>query len=136
MKNIVTILVLVFAFTFTAQAQKKGKGKKASVEKMLKRMTGELNLTEAQQSDIKPILVKQFAERKEMAKKRKAMKESGTKPTKEERKQQRNLRMEKEAVFNTKMARILNAEQLAKFNEIAKQRNKKGKGNKKKKKDN
>ena len=46
MKNIVTIIVLVFAFTFTAQAQKKGKGKKPSVDKILTKMTKELNFQE------------------------------------------------------------------------------------------
>ena len=79
MKNLVTIIVLVFAFTFTAQAQKK-RGGKPSAEKMLTKMTKELNLTEAQQSKIKPLLEAQIADRKAMNEKRKANKESGQKP--------------------------------------------------------
>lgn len=132
MKNLVTILVLVFAFTFTAQAQKKGG--KPSVEKMLKKMTKELSLTEAQQSKIKPLLETQMADRKLMGEKRKAMKESGQKPSKEERKQLRKDMMTKQTAMKAKMASILNKEQLVKFEAIAKDRKEKAKNKMKKKK--
>lgn len=131
MKKIVTILVLVFAFTLTAQAQKKGG--KPSADKMLKKITKELSLTEEQQSKIKPLLVEQIAERKVMIEKRKATKESGLKPSKEERKLERKNRMAKETALNTKMASILNKEQLLKFEAIVKEKkeNAKNKGKKK-----
>ncbi|WP_158839014.1 hypothetical protein [Polaribacter sp. L3A8] len=134
MKKIVTILVLVFAFTFTAQAQKKGG--KPSAEKMLKKMTKDLNLTEAQQSKIKPFLADQLAEREAAMVKRKAIKESGQKPSKEERQLDRKDRIAKETAFNTEMAKILNKEQLEKFEALAKERkeNAKNKGKKKKNK--
>ncbi|KGL61856.1 Spy/CpxP family protein refolding chaperone [Polaribacter sp. Hel1_85] len=132
MKNILTILVLVFTFTFTAQAQKK-KGK-PSVEKILKKMTKDLNLTETQQSKIKPLLAEQFADRKAMGEKRKAAKESGQKPSKEERKQLRKDRLAKETDMNTKMAAILDADQLVKFETMAKERKEKAKNRIKKKK--
>ena len=125
MKKIVTIIFLVFAFTFTAQAQKRGG--KPSAEKMLTKMTKELNLTETQQSKIKPLLEAQIADRMAMNEKRKASKDSGQKPSKEERKQQRKVRMEKEAAFNTEMASILDKEQLVKFEEITKERKEKSK---------
>jgi Spy/CpxP family protein refolding chaperone len=125
MKKIVTIIFLVFAFTFTAQAQKRGG--KPSAEKMLTKMTKELNLTETQQSKIKPLLEAQIADRMAMNEKRKASKDSGQKPSKEERKQQREVRMEKEAAFNTEMASILDKEQLVKFEEITKERKEKSK---------
>ena len=126
MKNIIAIVVLVFAFTFTAQAQKK-RGGKPSAEKMLNKMTKDLNLTEDQQSKIKPLLEAQIADRMAMNEKRKASKDSGQKPSKEERKQQREVRMEKEAAFNTEMASILDKEQLVKFEEITKERKEKSK---------
>ncbi|MCL7753917.1 Spy/CpxP family protein refolding chaperone [Polaribacter sp. Z022] len=125
MRNIITILVLVFAFTLNTQAQKKGG--KASVEKMLQKMTKSLNLTEAQQSKIKPLLVAQLAERKAMNEKRKALKESGQKPSKEVRQKLRSERLANETEMNTKMAAILDAEQLAKFKSIAKKRKEKAK---------
>lgn len=125
MRNIITILVLVFAFTLNTQAQKKGG--KASVEKMLQKMTKSLNLTEAQQSKIKPLLVAQLAERKAMNEKRKALKESGQKPSKEVRQKLRSERLANETEMNTKMAAILDAEQLVKFKSIAKKRKEKAK---------
>lgn len=120
MKNIVTLLVLVFAFTFTAQAQKK-EGK-PSVEKMLKKLTKDLDLTDAQQNKIKPLLAKQLADNKAAMAQRKAVKDSGEKPSKDERQQLRKDRMAKQAAFKTKMATILNKEQLVKFEEIAKKK--------------
>ena len=125
MKNIVTIIVLVFAFTFTAQAQKKGG--KGNVERMIKKMSKELNLTEAQQSKIKPLLVAQFAERKAMNEKRKAMKDAGQKPSKQERMKMKKDKMAAEIALNTKMASILDKEQFAKFEAIAKEKKAKGK---------
>lgn len=132
MKKIATIIILIFAFTFTAQAQKRGG--KPSAEKMLTKMTKDLNLTEAQQSKIKPLLDAQIADRKAMNEKRKASKDSGQKPSKEERTQLREDRMKKEAAFNKEMASILNEEQLVKFEEIAKERKERGKDRMKKKK--
>lgn len=113
MKKIITILVLVFAFTVTVQAQKK-EGK-APVEKMLAKLTTDLDLTDAQQKDIKPLLEAQMAERKIMADKRKALQESGEKPTKEERTKMQEARAASEAAMDAKMESILDATQLEKY---------------------
>ena len=126
MKNLVTIIVLVF--TFTAQAQK-SEGQH-SAEKILNKMTEELNLTETQQSKIKPLLEAQIADRKAMSEKRKAAKESEQKPSKEERRQLRQDMMDKATAMNTKIESILTTEQLVKFEISAKER----KENRKKKK--
>ena len=130
MKKIISILVLVIAFTFTAQAQKKGGKPKA--EKMLKKLTADLNLTQDQQNKIKPLLVAQIADRKLMSENRKAMKASGEKPSKKERKKMRAEREAKETAMNSEMANILNKEQFAKFELMAKE--KKDKAKKKKRK--
>jgi hypothetical protein len=130
MKKIATILVLVFAFTLTAQAQKKGGKNKA--EKMLKKMTADLSLTEEQQNKIKPLLVAQIADRKLMSENRKARKESGKKPSKKERKKMRKERMEKETAMNSEMENILNDTQFAKFEMMAKERKDKAKNKRKK----
>lgn len=130
MKKIVTILVLVFAFTFTAQAQKKGG--KPSAEKMLKKMTKDLNLTEAQQSKIKPLLANQLAEREAAMAKRKALKESGEKPSKEARQLERKDKIAKETAFNKQMANILDEEQFSQFEAMANERKDKGKNKGKK----
>lgn len=118
MKKIATIIVLVFAYTLTTQAQKKGR--KPSVEQMLKKITKELDLTSAQQNKIKPLLKAQLADRKAMNEKRKAMRESGEKPTKQMRIQLRKDRLKKETEMHTQMANILDKEQFAKFEALAK----------------
>lgn len=130
MKKIASIILLVFAFTLTAQTQKKGG--KQNAGKMLKKLSSDLNLTDAQQAKIKPLLAAQFAERKAMNDKRKALKESGEKPSKADRKKMMEERKAKATAFNSKLATILDKEQLAKFKEI--QKNRKGKGKKKGKK--
>jgi len=122
MKKLATILVLVLAFTFTTQAQKRGgqqRGGEVSTEKMLEKMTTDLNLTEDQQNEIKPLLDEQVAERKAAMEARKASQDSGARPSKEERQQLNAERKEKAAAFNTKMASILDKEQLAKFEAMA-----------------
>jgi hypothetical protein len=130
MKKIVSLLILVVAFTFTAQAQKKGG--KQSVEKVLKRLTTALDLTDDQQQKIKPLLISQIEDRKLMMDQMKARKDSGTKPSKEERKKNRKEREAKQADFNTKISSILTKEQFEKYQEISKK--KKGKGKKMKRK--
>ncbi|PQB08856.1 hypothetical protein BST83_00340 [Polaribacter filamentus] len=132
MKKLITILVLVFAFTLTTEAQKKGK--KNQVDKMLLKMTTNLSLTIAQQNDIKPLLEVQIAERKMMADKRKEQENSGEKPSKEASKKMKEDRKEKESDMDAKMASILDASQLEKYNlQKEEMKNKKGMNSKKKK---
>ena len=130
MKKIISIFILVFAFTFAAQAQKKGS--KFQAERMLKKLTKDLNLTEVQQEQIKPLLVAQIADRKLLSKKRKAMKESGEKPSREDRKKMREEREAKQTAMNSKMATILTEEQFEKFKVIAEEQKNKTRKNKKK----
>lgn len=130
MKKLIPILLLVFAFTLNTQSQRKER--KVSVDKMLKKMTKDLNLTEAQQSKIKPLLEAQIADRKALNKKRKAIKEAGEKPSREERMKMRKERMKSETAMNTKMATILDKDQLVKFKELAKKRKQKTKDRMKK----
>lgn len=135
MKKIVSIILLVFAFTLNAEAQKKGG--KLNVNNMLKKLTSDLNLTDAQQAKIKPLLVAQIADRKAMGSKRKALKESGEKLSKADRKKMRDEKVAKETALKTKMASILDKDQFAKYEEVLKSKKKKGKKMlKKKRKDN
>lgn len=123
MKKIVTILILVFAITLTTQAQK-NTGKNP-VDRMLKKMTKNLDLSEAQQNEIKPLLETQFAERK-------AMKNNTEKPTKEIRKKRREDRLISKTAFDTKMSNILTEDQYAKYEALENERKEKAKARKKK----
>ena len=133
MKKIITVLVLTIAFSFTSQAQKKGG--KNPVDRILKKMTTDLNLSDAQQKEIEPLLIAQMDDRKQLAENREAIKNSGIKPTKEARSKMREENETKEAAMNTKMSQILDKEQFEKFQKMAKERKEKAPG-KKKKRDN
>ena len=111
MKNLARILILVFAFTLSTQAQEKN-----YADKMLKKLTKDLNLTEAQQSEIKPLLEAQISKRKEMKEKI----DSGERPSKEMRKKMRADRAANQTAMNTKMASILDEEQYAKYEAMLK----------------
>lgn len=133
MKKLVTVFAFLLAFTLTAEAQKKGQNK---VDKMMSKMTVDLNLTTAQQNDIKPLVEAQFADRKLMAEKRKIQENSGEKPTKEARKKMKEERKAKENGMNAKMASILDATQLEKYKLLKEEMQHKKEKNTKKKKDN
>ncbi|MGJ8745778.1 Spy/CpxP family protein refolding chaperone [Polaribacter sp.] len=129
MKKIISIVVLVFAFTVTAQAQKKGG--KMSADKMVKKMTKELDLTADQQTKLLPIFEAQLADRKAMNETRKAAKGAGTKPSKEERVKMKKERDAAETEMNTKLASILTEEQMTTYNTLKKEQKGKGKGKEK-----
>ncbi|MCH3884374.1 Spy/CpxP family protein refolding chaperone [Tenacibaculum aquimarinum] len=145
MKQIITVVALMFAVTFTAQAQKKqkrGNSEKLTVAQQadlkLKKMTLALDLTESQQSQLKPIIAEQAAERKAMQEKRKAMRDSDKKPKKlsaDERYAMQSKKLDKQIAMKSKIKNILNEEQFAKFEKkFAKQKGKmKRKMNKKRK---
>jgi hypothetical protein len=125
MKKIISLFFLIFAFTLTTQAQKKGS--KLKVEKMLAKMTADLNLTDKQQSKIKPLLVAQIADKKLLSKRRKDLKDAGVKPSKKENKKMKEERSTKENIMNSKMSKILSKEQFLKFEIILKEQKEKAK---------
>ena len=136
MKKLVSILVLVVAFTFSAQAQKK-KYKKGDFEKLtseqkatlsVKKMALALDLSDAQQRQVKPIIKQQIEERKAAYEKMKAAKKAGKKPTADQRFKMQNARLDKQLAFQNRMKRILNGEQFEKFKKM--KRHMKGKAKK------
>ena len=124
MKKIATILVFVFAFTITTNAQQQKRGK-LSVDQIMKKMTKDLELTSEQQLQIKPIVEKEFKERKVMLEKRKEMRESGERPTKAQRQEMRELRIAKVKEMDEKMKGVLNEEQFTKYKQLQKEQQEK-----------
>jgi hypothetical protein len=118
MKKTVSIMLLVLSFTLTAQAQKKSG--KLKVQETLKQMTTDLNLTEKQQNKLKPLLIDKMADKELLAKKKKALKASSGKPSKEESRKMKGEKAAKKATRNSKIANILNKEQFEKFEIMAK----------------
>ncbi|WP_428740728.1 hypothetical protein [Tenacibaculum sp.] len=124
MKKLLTVLVLMVGFTVTTQAQRDHKGKhdQLTVEQQtdlaVKKMTLKLDLTASQQNQLRPLITKQVVERREMRAKRKAMKESGNKPTTEERYAMKNKILDKQIAYKAEMKRILNKEQYGRFEKM------------------
>lgn len=124
MKKVVAILVVALGLTSTVQAQK---GKKGGFEKLtpeqrtelaVKKMILKLDLTPAQANQVKPLIVQKMAERQAMKEKRKAFKESGKKPTADERYAMQNARLDKQIAFKNDMKQILNEKQYEKFEKM------------------
>ena len=118
MKKTVSMMLLVLSFNLTTQAQKKSG--KLKVQETLKQMTMDLNLTEEQQNKLKPLLIDKMADKELLAKKKKALKASSGKPSKEESRKMKGEKAAKKATRNSKIANILNKEQFEKFEIMAK----------------
>lgn len=142
MKKLASVLILVFAFTLTTQAQKKRKKRmhkdKLTVEQQatlaVKKMALELDLTDAQQRKLKPLVSKQITERRAQFAKMKKLREEKKKLEANERYKKADEMLDKRLAFQKEMKSILNAEQYEKFKETSKKRKKgmKRKGMKKK----
>jgi protein CpxP len=136
MKKLATILILVFAFTITVQAQKKGKhterSPKLTVEQYanlaVKKMTLGLDLTDKQQSQIKPLITAQAAARKAAMESRKENRTADKKPSADEIYAMRSAQLDNQIAFKNKLRNILNKEQFEKFEQM--KNNKKEKGRK------
>ncbi|WBX73264.1 hypothetical protein PG913_10430 [Tenacibaculum pacificus] len=128
MKKIIAVCVLALGFIFTIQAQK---GKHHKLEQFtieqqttlaVKRMTLKLDLTNAQQNQIKPLLADNIAKRKVMHEKRKGMKEAGKKNAKLSANERFNKEvqiLDAKIAFKAEMKRILDKKQYERFEKIS-----------------
>ena len=132
MKKVASILVFIFAFTLTTQAQKKRKDNRPqlSVEQLtelaVKKMTLALDLSNKQQDQIMPLIKAQATAKKEIMVKRKAMKESNSKPSTDKVFAMKSKILDDQIAMKTKMKEILKKEQFEKFEKIAKTRRMRG----------
>jgi protein CpxP len=134
MKKLASILILVFAFTVTVHAQKKGKqnerGPKLTVEQnanlAVKKMTLGLDLSEKQQSQIKPLINSQAAARKVAMESRKENRATNKKPSADEIYAMRSAQLDNQIAFKNKLRNILNKEQFEKFEQMKNNRKEKG----------
>jgi hypothetical protein len=134
MRKIASVLMLVFAFTLTTQAQKQRKGERKdplTVEQqttlMVKRMTLALELTDAQQRKLTPIITKQITERRAKREEMRKRREEKKKLEAKERFERQNEMLDKQIAFQKDMKSILNAEQYEKFQKMSKAMKKRGK---------
>ena len=136
MKKLASILILAFAFSVTVQAQKKVKenerGPKLTMEQnanlAVKKMTLGLDLSEEQQSQIKPLINSQAAARKVAMESIKENRVTNKKPSADEVYAMKSAQLDNQITFKNKLRNILNKEQFEKFEQM--KNNKKEKGRK------
>jgi len=87
-------------------------------EMRLKRLSLQLNLTDAQKKDIQPILLDQEKSRDNMMNDRKAAKESGKQLTLDEKLAKKDEFMKSQEEYRAKFVKILDSNQLKKWEEI------------------
>lgn len=87
-------------------------------EMRFKRLSMQLNLTDAQKKDIQPIILEQEKSRDNMISERKAMKESGKELSLQEKLTRKDEFMKSQEASKAKFEKILNPEQLKKWEEM------------------
>ena len=133
MKKLLVIALALIAFQANAQEQNKD-SRKGREHKMMqlepqemaelqtKKMTLHLDLTEAQQSKIMALNLEQAKVRKAFMEQRKAAKEEGKTPTKEDRLKFENKKLDAQIAHKKKMKSILNEEQYKKWETMQEKR--------------
>ena len=131
MKKLLLALALVITTVNFAQKKERNAEDQLSKEQktvlLLKKMTLELELTEKQQKELKPILLEQATERAEKRAAFKAKKEKGEKLSKEERFSMANERLDNQIALKNKLKKILTPEQMTKMEAMKSARKEKGK---------
>ncbi len=122
MRKIASVLILVFAFTLTTQAQRKQRRmqkEKLTVEQAttlaVKIMALHLDLSNAQQKKIKPLIMAQMKNRRANFEKMKTWKEKRQKPSANERFKMANEKLDNQIAFQKEMKSILSSVQFEKF---------------------
>ena len=120
MKKLLVIALALITIQVSAQEKREGKGRKADLtpqemaQLQTKKMTLDLNLTEAQQREVSVINLENAKARKIKMEARKSRKDA-EKPSKEEMLKMKNDRLDIQIANKQKMKSILNAEQYAKW---------------------
>ena len=139
MKKLIVLALLIVGSTILAQ----GKGKNPqqnnkeqfSPEQQnqlkLKKMTLDLDLTDAQQKELSPIIAQNTAKKEAMKAERQAMKEKGTQPTADERFAREMKKLDDQIAFKKSMQKILTEKQFDRWSQQQAERQKdKKKGSK------
>lgn len=137
MRKVVIAMMLLVGVTALAQRGDRNRRagmKDLSPEQMAtlqtKKATLALDLTEAQQTQMKAVFMENAKMRKARMEEKQAQKEGGdaTKPTSEERYAMANRRLDRQIAQKEKIKQILSEEQMEKWEKIQHRRGKHGKG--------
>ena len=119
-KIFVVFAVLVYALSFAQPGEgKREKGNpEQNIEKRLKEMTSDLNLSEKQQNQIRAILMEQAKKREAKRAEMKTKREKGVKPSDKEKAEMKKNMIDDQLEMKTRMKAILSVEQLKKLQGI------------------
>ena len=123
------ILAAAMVFGLAVNAQHRGEKQdmlkpEQRAELRAKEMTLELNLNDKQQKDVKALLIDRSKKADAAMAQHKAAKESGKKPTADERFAMRSKMLDEKIAMKAEMKKILTAEQFAKWEMKAENREK------------
>ena len=130
MKKLLVLALLIVGITTIAQ-ERKNKNQGDQMEQftpeqhtqlMLKKMTLEVDLTEAQQKNISEFISNQVAKKEAHKAEMKANREKAVKPTKEERFTMQMQMLDEQIASKKRMEKILNAKQFEKWTSLKKER--------------
>ena len=123
---IVAFAVLVSTLSFAQSGEgKREKGNpEQNIEKRLKEMTSDLNLSEKQQDQVKAIFTEQAKKREVKRAEMKAKRKKGEKSSDKEKAEMKKNMIDDQLEMKTKMKAILSEEQLKKLQESQKERRK------------
>lgn len=125
MKKVMIAAMLMIGMTsFAQETAKPAKAERAKLEEFtpeqrqqlhLKKLTLDLNLSASQQKEFAALLKDSQAKREAAKAERKAQKEKGQKPTKDERFAMKNKMLDEQIAMKDKVRKILSAEQFEKW---------------------
>lgn len=116
MKNlIVAFAIMISTLSFAQKGEREKVSPEQRVDKQVKEMTSNLNLSEKQQGEVKAILLEQSKKREAKRAEMKAARERGETPTDEQRAEMKKKMIDEQLEMKTKMKKILSEEQLKKL---------------------
>ena len=130
MKKVVLMAILAIGMVAFAQEGKRDFKRERftpeqRIELRVKQMTLDLDLSDKQQVEIKKLLTEHETTRKNKMEEMKKMKKEGARPTADERFEMQKNRLDEQIDFKNRMKKILNKEQMDKWETIQKDRKEK-----------
>ena len=135
MKKVVTVVMMLIGISLFAQEPQEGKKPKFTTEQQanirLKKLTLDLDLSDAQARQLQPIVLEQAKKRSAMQASRKAMKAKGEKPSADQRYEMIMAHLDEQIALNKRVKKILNEQQYEQWKKMQKRKGKHHRGHKK-----
>ena len=118
------VLISTLSFAQPGDGKREKGNPEQSIEKRLKEMTSDLNLSEKQQNEVRAIFTEQVKKMEKKRAERNAVREKGEKLSDEQKAEMKKNMIDDQLEMKTKMKAILSQDQLKKLGEIRKEKRK------------